>query len=135
MKKLLAVMGLTTMAALLAGNPAWSQPTRDKARFVVNMQTEHQIFNGPLAYGQKVCFDVRSLATGAPAAVRLRRTENGKKRDLDVHTGGRCLTMHRAGGWYVVYATPVNEDIVVYADAPGATPIPIYRRENARIVR
>ncbi len=96
MKKLLAVMGLTTMAALLAGNPAWSQPTRDKARFVVNMQTEHQIFNGPLAYGQKVCFDVRSLATGAPAAVRLRRTENGKKRDLDAHW--RSLPDDASGG-------------------------------------
>jgi hypothetical protein len=28
------------------------------------------------------------------------------------------------GGWYVVYATPVNEHVIIYADAPGATPIP-----------
>ena len=125
--KFFTLMSAIAMTALTTAHPSWGQAGREKARFVVNLNTEHQIFNGMLLHGQTVCFQFRSLATGAPAAVRLRRTENGKQKDLDVNTGERCLTMHRAGGWYVVYATPVNEDVVVHADAPGPLRVDFYR--------
>jgi hypothetical protein len=95
----MGVIGLSVAVGLLAcTSGAMSQPVRDKARFVVNVGTEHQVFNAPLVAGQQVCFEFRSLATGAPARVHLRRTENGKPRDLDFNTGGRCLKMNRVGG-------------------------------------
>src|SRR4029077_8360743 len=126
----MGAIGLSVAVGLLAcTSGAMSQRVRDKARFVVNIGAEHQVFNAPLVAGQQVYFEFRSLATGAPARVHLRRTENGKPREFDFNTCGRCLKMNRVGAWYVVYVTPVDEDVVVYPDVPGPVMIPLYRQK------
>jgi hypothetical protein len=107
-----AFLGSAALATLLVSQQARAEP--GPGPFLVNQGTEHQIYNGPLLYGEEVCFAFRSAGTKSPAQVRLRRTENGAGKDLDFNTGARCLKMHRlVGGWYVVYATAVHEDVVV----------------------
>jgi hypothetical protein len=79
--------------------------------FVITKGTEHQVYNsfGPGREG--ICFRVTDLHTDALAIGHFRRTANGRRKDLDQHLGGRCLST--VPGQYVVYISAPNQDLCV----------------------
>ena len=74
---------------------------------VVSKGTEN--FVGQIALFGEMCFHVYNLQTNLPARVRFKDLINGKPRDLDFHTGVRCLTNYTL--LYRVYITALNEDV------------------------
>lgn len=75
----------------------------------VRKGTERKIYVAVNLAG-KVCFTFKT-ADGNPARVHMRRLSNRRGKDLDIHLGGRCLTIK--GPVYEVFGTALDEDVIV----------------------
>ena len=96
---------LTALALLLAagGGQAADYPLD------IRKGTERKIYVA-INMGGKVCFTFKT-AEGRPARVHMRRLSNRRGKDLDIHLGGRCLTIK--GPVYEVFGTALDEDVIV----------------------
>ena len=98
----LAISGGITSVDAIEGTPI-------KANYRISKGTEHKIWLH--AGGAKACFDIISASRNQPARAHFRRTRAGKNKDLDIHSGRACWTAKAPV--YVLYATAVDEDIIV----------------------
>lgn len=77
----------------------------------VPAETERRVWAAYSTFGDEVCFGFRTVNSGAPSRVRVRRTLNGQPRDLDVHRGAACVeSSSYVGRQLVIYVTALDED-------------------------
>lgn len=93
----------------------------DQTDFIVTIGTEHKLATS-IAPGERMCFSIYNLQTGAAGTAHFRRTRAGGKKDLDHHTGYACFTSKL--GVYVLYASAEVEDLRIVFHGPntGWTP-------------
>jgi hypothetical protein len=118
-KNIRVIISVAALAAMTVSGAVAAEGTPLKPTYRISKGTEHKIWLH--AGGATACFEILSAGSNQPARAHFRRTRAGKGKDLSIHYGAACWIAKAPV--YVLYATAVDEDIVVIQKSGPQSPL------------
>ena len=130
MKRPAMTLAVAAAAAMIS---CTAEAQHGRATFRVSPGTEHKVHTIVGIGGARACLSFTSAKTKRPIQAKVRRSWNGRPKDLDIHYN---YCPRSLPGTYVLYVTALKEETIVTVQGQESRiVIPIYRSEWMRAAR